>query len=88
MVYFCNQRAYANNLTDAVDRFLSTPVPMHGGLICIALSVTGPKLRLDKKSLDKKSLDHNSFRLDKKSLDHNSFQTRDNGVYVALQVIT
>ncbi len=45
--------------------FLSTPVLMHGGLICIAfclsvrlsvcLSVTGPKFRLDKKLLDQNS---------------------------------
>ncbi len=36
--------------------FLSTPVLMHSGLVCIALSVclsvTGPKFRLDNKSLD------------------------------------
>ena len=37
--------------------FLSTPVLMHGGLLCTAfcLSVAGPKFCLDKKSLDQNS---------------------------------
>ncbi len=37
--------------TELLSTPLSTPVHMHGGLICIAfrMSVTGPKFRLDQK---------------------------------------
>ncbi len=37
--------------------FFSTPVLMHGGLLCTAfcLSMTGPKFKLDRKSLDQNS---------------------------------
>ncbi len=69
--------------------FLSPPVRMHSGLLCIAiclyvcLSVIWPKFRLENKSLDKKSYRRDmaclyvtwpKFRLEKKSLDKRSYR--------------
>ncbi len=58
----CAQDSEAADLCPHGTRqFLSPPVCMHDGLICIVfclsvcLSVTGPKFTLDKKLLDKKS---------------------------------
>ncbi len=55
--HYCSLSHILSQLNACFGAFLSPPVRMHGGLICIGfcMSVTGPKFRLEKMLLDKKS---------------------------------